>query len=274
MSLWLAILIIIAGSTAAIGALYLVRLRAPSGGYFVEIGRASGVFGVLGTAFAVLLAFVILLALQSYGNAKENAGQEAVAVTQLYRTTALLSDPTGAQLRGQLVCYGRAVVHDEWQTMRGGNESRLVQDWIDTMGTTVASLSPRAGREAIAYGHWFDQDAERREGRRGRLAEAQPFVPPLLWLVLGLGAGLVVGYMLMFADPREHFAVQAMMTGAVTAIVVSGLLIVGFLDTPYDDRSGSIRPTEMERTLKLIEQTRAPSLAALQIPCDVMGRTT
>lgn len=47
-------------------------------------------FGVLGTAFAVLLAFVILLALQSYGNAKENAGQEAVAVTQLYRTTALL----------------------------------------------------------------------------------------------------------------------------------------------------------------------------------------
>lgn len=109
-------------------------------------------------------------------------------------------------------------------------------------GNHVAALSPRAGREAIAYGHWFDQDAERREGRRGRLAEAQPFVPPLLWLVLGLGAGLVVGYMLMFADPREHFAVQAMMTGAVTAIVVSGLLIVGFLDTPYDDRSGSIRP--------------------------------
>ena len=141
-------------------------------------------------------------------------------------------------------------------------------------GNHVAALSPRAGREAIAYGHWFDQDAERREGRRGRLAEAQPFVPPLLWLVLGLGAGLVVGYMLMFADPREHFGVQAMMSGAVTAIVVSGLLIVGFLDTPYDDRSGSIRPTEMERTLKLIEQTRAPSLAALQIPCDVMGRTT
>ena len=53
----------------------------PPGGYFVEVGRASGVFGVLGTAFAVILGFVILLALPSYGNGKQKAGQEAVAVT-------------------------------------------------------------------------------------------------------------------------------------------------------------------------------------------------
>lgn len=99
-------------------------------------------------------------------------------------------------------------------------------------------------------------------------------MPPLLWLVLGLGAGLVVGYMLMFADPREHFAVQAMMSGAVTAIVVSGLLIVGSSIRPTTIEAEAFDPTEMERTLKLIEQTRAPSLAALQIPCDVMGRTT
>ena len=164
MSLWLSVLVIVGGSAAAIGALYVVRLRAPSGGYFVEIGRASGVFGVLGTAFAVLLAFVILLALQSYGNAKQYAGQEAVAVTQLFETTALPPDPTGAQLRGQLVCYGRAVIDDEWRTMLDGNASRPVQGWLDTMATTVATLSPQAGREAIAYGHWFDQDAERREG--------------------------------------------------------------------------------------------------------------
>ena len=99
-------------------------------------------------------------------------------------------------------------------------------------------------------------------------------MPPLLWLVLGLGAALVIGYMLVFADPRERFVIQAMMTGAVTTMVVSGLLIVGFLDTPYGDRSGSIRPTETERTLQLIERTRAPSFTALQIACDAGGRPT
>lgn len=273
MSLWLATLVIVGGSAAAIGVLFLVRRRAPHGGYFVEVGRASGVFGVLGTAFAVILGFVILLALQSYGNGKQKAGQEAVAVTQLHRTTAFLSDPTGAQLRDQLACYGRAVISDEWRTMNNGDESRLVEGWLDTMAATVASLSPREGRESIAYGHWFDQDAERREGRRGRLAEAQPFVPPLLWLVLALGAALVVGYVLVFADPRERFAVQALMTGAVTAMVISGLLIVGFLDTPFDDRSGSIRPTEMERTLQLIERGQ-PSVASRQLACDAGGRPT
>ena len=47
-------------------------------------------------------------------------------------------------------------------------------------------------------------------------------MPPLLWLVLGLGAALVIGYMLVFADPRERFVIQATMTGAVTTMSFRG----------------------------------------------------
>jgi hypothetical protein len=271
MTFWAAPLIVVGAVAVAIAGLLVVRRRAPAGGYFADSTRGTGVFSVLARVVAVLLAFVIFLALQTFRTAKETAGQEAVATTQLYRTTALLADPGGSDLRGDLVCYARAVVEDEWRTMSAGNESSRVQGWLDRMASTTASITPENARETTAYGEWFDQDAQRREGRRGRLAQAEPFVPSLLWGVLVIGALLVIGYMMLFADPKERGLVQAFMVGGVTAVLASGLVVVAFLDSPYGERLGSIRPTEMRRTLDLIEQTRTPPFASLHVPCDKLG---
>jgi hypothetical protein len=96
-------------------------------------------------------------------------------------------------------------------------------------------------------------------------------VPLPLWLVLILGAVLVVVFMGFFADRSEPFLVQAMMIGAVTAVVVSGLLVIRFLDRPYENRPGSIKPTEMRQTLQLIERQEARS-GGHAAPCDEHGR--
>jgi hypothetical protein len=163
------------------------------------------------------------------------------------------------------------VVEDEWSTMGHGTESPSVQAWLDDMASTVASVRPRGERETVGYSQWFNQDAERRDGRRGRLAEAERFVPPLLWFVLLLGVAVVVGYMLLFADPRERWWVQGLMIGGTTAVLASGLIVVGFLDTPYSDTGGGIGPSDMQRTLSLIERTTTPAIDPAQIPCDARG---
>jgi hypothetical protein len=248
-----------------------VRRWAPPGGHFADTARAAGVFTVLGTVVAVLLAFVIFLALETFSTAKETAGQEAVATTQLYRTAALLPDPGGSVLRGELVCYARAVVEDEWRTMSDGRESPTVHEWLDRMGSTISSISPENEREATAYGEWFDQDAERREGRRGRLAQAEPFVPALVWVVLVIGVLLVVVHAVLFADASERVLVQAVMIGGITAVLASGLVVVSYLDSPYGERTGAVEPTEMRFTLELIEETRTPSFESLRVPCDDRG---
>jgi hypothetical protein len=49
----------------AIGAMLLVRRRAPEGSYFNDGDRAAGVFGVLATGFAVLLGLVVVLAFRA-----------------------------------------------------------------------------------------------------------------------------------------------------------------------------------------------------------------
>ena len=273
MDLWVLILLIAAAVAVSASAMLVARGLAPAGGFFVNPNRVGGVFSVLGSSFAVLLAFVILSALTSYRDAKDKAGQEAIAVTQLYVTAGLFSPPTAGVLRGDLECYGRAVADDEWRTMRRQQTSPLVESWLTRMGSRLARLEPAGQREAVAYQQWFNQDAVRREGRRGRLAEAAPFVPTPLRLVLALGATLVIGFVLLLADPAEPFVPQAILIGAITVLMVSGLLIVQVLDRPYENASGSIRPVEMGRTLALMDQARLVGRPP-PLPCDAAGRPT
>ena len=106
---------------------------------------------------------------------------------------------------------------------------------------------------------------------RGRLAEAAPFVPSMVWLALLHGGSLLVAYMCFYADPREPWLVQATMMGTVTAMVVTGLLVVRFLDKPYENASGCIKPTVMTQTLAGIAGESAAN-GVTAFPCADDGR--
>jgi hypothetical protein len=95
---------------------------------------------------------------------------------------------------------------------------------------------------------------ERRQGRQGRIGEAAGLVPPIVWLILIIGAVVAIASVCFFADPQERAIGQAGMIAAVAIIVVSGLVLVRFLDKPYEDTSGSIKPTAMTRTLEQMEK--------------------
>jgi hypothetical protein len=267
---------IIASAVAVTVTLMLLvrRFVAPTGGFFTDSERAAAVFGVMGTGFAVLLAFVIFLSYSSYDRAREKASVEAVAISQLFRTARLFSPDIQRTLQGELICYARAVVHDEWNTMRDGRESPVVNGWLARFEQTVDGIQLRGEEQRVAYDHWFAQAAERREGRRGRLAEAQPLVPSLVWLALFLGGALIIAYMCFYADPAEPAVVQAMMIGAVTTMVVAGMLVVWFLDRPYENASGSIKPTAMTMTLQRIEAESSASEPGVAQLCDERGRPT
>ena len=105
----------------------------------------------------------------------------------------------------------------------------------------MRSPSPHGAREETAYAQWFDEQAQRRDGRRERLAEATPFVPLPLWFVLGMGASLTIAYMVAQADRREGRLSRGGPIGFVSALATAGLLIVFSLDHPYTNESGSDR---------------------------------
>jgi hypothetical protein len=65
---------------------------------------------------------------------------------------------------------------------------------------------------------------------------------------------------------------QAMMIGTVVAVITVTLLLIGFLSDPFRSGYGGLRPTAMERTLRLLDEERVAFGESGSLPCDGHGR--
>src|SRR4051794_41713693 len=99
-----------------------------------------------GTLFAVVLAFLILASFQSYNAAKTGAQSEATALLDMARTTTLFPPSQRDKLRADFVCYGRAVVNQEWPGLEKGHSSRLVDYWAGADRAVVGRLDLGSAR--------------------------------------------------------------------------------------------------------------------------------
>ena len=274
MNLLAAFGVLVAADALAIAALLWVRRGAPEGSYFADGDRASGVFGVLATGFAIFAGFVIFLAFTRYDESRSGSEAEALAVVQQFETAQSLPAPIRARVSGELVCYGRSVAYQEWPRMEQGNAAETINPWGVALFRSLRITEPKAASEQSAYDKWLDQTSDREEARRDRIHGAAGIIPAPIWIVLFLTAGVVFAYMLFFADSAELIRSQAMLIGSATTVLVATLLAIQTLDKPYARGVGSIRPVAMERSLRLLDDARAELSDTARLPCDVGGAAT
>jgi hypothetical protein len=268
--LWAALIVLVAGA-AAVTAMLLVRRRAPEGSYFEDGDRAAGVFGVLATGFAVLLGFVVFLAFQSFDTSRSGAETEAQIILQEFETAQLMPAAVRGRFSGELVCYARSVVHQEWPRMESGTLTDQYNSWGVAMFRTLRTVEPRSASEQAAYGKWLDQRTDRESARADRTHGAEGVIPTPLWIVLLLSAVMIFIFMLFFADSAERVIVQATMMGSVAIVITSTLLLLWFLDNPYRHGAGGLRPIAMERTLERLTHDTGITGERFEIPCDSRG---
>jgi Protein of unknown function (DUF4239) len=263
--------IVLAVVLVSLGLLWLARRSPYNARFSGEVSEHNKAFDFLGTAFAVLLAFVVLEAYESYNDAKSGAEEEAEAVLQLSRTLEAFTPEEQARLQGVLVCYGRAVVHHGWPAMENEEASPIVNDWGTRFRHGALTLQVESLIEEASFRQLLMEQDSRIQGRRTRLAEAVRIVPFPLWLVLLLGASLTIGWVILSAGRQGSYLVQAAVTASVAAMVTAALLLVYFLDHPFSDESGSTRPIEMEHTLETIDHEQEGLVIRATPPCTEEG---
>ena len=165
---------------AALTALALALLhRAAVEPPLADSGRGRPIITVTGTLFAVVLAFVIFAAFQTYNGAEAGAESEVEAVLDMARSAALFPPVQRRQLRGDFVCYGRAVVDEEWPATQNGQSSPLVDYWVGAYRAELARLDLRSVREQLGFQDLLTLAATRTAGGLQRLSDDTPSVPPL-----------------------------------------------------------------------------------------------
>jgi hypothetical protein len=264
--------IVVVATLGALAVLWAAR-RSPLNERFVgEVGEHNKAFDFIGTAFAVLLAFVVIQAYDNYNDAKSGAETEAVALLEQARTVEAFDPEVHARLEGLLVCYGRAVIHHGWPAMRDEQEGDpIVNDWGAAFRTASLNADPRSWVQRESFRQLLMEQDLRIEGRRSRLAEAVREVPAPLWIVMLLGAALTIGWVILSASRRGSFLVQASVVASVAAMISAVLLLVWFLDHPFADEPGSITPIEMEHALETIAHEAERQGVEVNPPCNEAG---
>ncbi|HEY6762492.1 MAG TPA: hypothetical protein VI318_23525 [Baekduia sp.] len=268
-----AIAIVAAVIALAVTAMLLVRRRAPAGSVFEDGDRASGVFGVLATGFSVLLGLIVFLAFTSYDQSRSGAETEAVVLRQQFETAQFLPEPARTQLGGELVCYARAVVHQEWPRLAAGTEGEAFNPWTVPMFRTIKTVTPKNGPEQTAYDNWMDFTSDREQARSDRVHGAVGVIPRALWVVLFFIAATIFAFMLFLADSGERWYAQAMLMGSVAGVITATLLLIAFLNSPIRAHGG-LQPTAMTRALAVLDQERAAVGDRSPPPCDTTGART
>jgi hypothetical protein len=89
-----------------------------------------------------------------------------------------------------------------------------------------------------------------------------------LWWGLIFGGCVSVALQLGMVDPRERVVVHGLMLAGAASVVTACLLIVYFLDHPYQRHTGGIQPSAMRHTLVQMRNLDP----GLRLACTTNGR--
>jgi hypothetical protein len=163
------------------------------------------------------------------------------------------------------------VVGPEWKDLETGALEAQINPWAGRMFQTLTRVQPQSGAEQSAYDTWMSQTQERELARNARIHGAPGLIPVPMWVVLYVLAAILFTYMLFFADSGERALTQVLLMSSVTVVVVSSLLLLNFFNHPFGTGVGTLKPTAMERTLRLVESEMPAVGIVVSPPCAADG---
>jgi len=192
---------------------------------------ASAMFSVIGTTYAVLLAFVAMLAWDGFNKAQSVTDTEASLILNVYQLVDGLSGPDMVAMRTDIIAYGQAVVEIEWPAQVRGDV--VAEDEPSLSRLTRIALHLRPGNIADGDLHTLLLgDLTRLSGvRRERLLVQRTPIPSIVWFVLLGGGGISIAFssFLGARDLRMHLAMSCLL--ALSGALV--LLLIVALSNPF-----------------------------------------
>src|SRR5262252_1792418 len=99
---------------------------------------AAAIFSIIGVTYAVLLAFVAMLAWEGFNKAKSAAYVEAVQVMDVFQAANNLSEPARTNLIAGLKRYTASVIATEWPAQAEGHVVRAGDTYVAELDQLVA----------------------------------------------------------------------------------------------------------------------------------------
>jgi hypothetical protein len=222
----------------SVAGLLLVRRYVPVDWLKRHHEVASYFFLMIGTLYAVLVAFAIYVAWSDFNNAGTNLEHEATEVADLSRLSTAMPDPYSKNISAALMEYLNAVAQDEFPAMAEGRNSQRTWDSVQKLWDVYATVRPENPQMQGYLAESLKHLTQLSDYRRTRLFTSRSSVPANLWCLLVSGGIVLIAFTYFLG--HESVWSQAGMTAALAGILAFSLFVILSLDTPY---SGVARVT-------------------------------
>ena len=141
--------------------------------------------------------------------------------------------------------------------MAEGRSSPRAWALLDEMRVTLGGFEPRTAAQQALYQEGLDRIHDLADARRTRLVEANEGIPAILWVVLGVGGMVAVGFTYLFG--LENTWVHSLMVAALAGLIALVLLTIGALEYPFSG-DARIGPGAFELVLNRFETSKLSDL--------------
>ena len=215
----------------AVAGLVLVQRLVPPERRVGQNDVAGFIFAVLGVAYAVLLAFVVIAVWEEYKTAQTNLESEAHELAGVYFLASRLPEPERTRIQDLARTYARVVVEEEWPRMERGQTSPRADSLVRQLTLKILEFDPHTKGEQVLYERGLTQLHDAADARRSRLLEVREGIPNLLWVVLVLGGVITVSFTYLFG--LKSNVAHALMVAALTLLICGILFTIGEFNYPF-----------------------------------------
>ena len=203
-------------------------------------------FATIGVLFAVLLGFAVIVVWEKFSDAETKVALEAGAAATIYRLAGGIPEESGQALRNGMSAYLQSAIENDWPAMERGKGSEETNHALSTLYATVLRYQPPDARGTALLTEALQQLNTLTQARRARIVLAAGIVPGVVWMVLFTGALLTIAFTFFFGT--QNLGAQTLMTGALSALICSGLLVIVTIDHPFAG-GVKVKPEALENVL-------------------------
>ena len=182
---------------------------------------AAAMLSIIGVTYAVLLAFVAMLAWEGFNRAKAASYAEAGLVLDVADVASGFPEPDRSAMQGEIAGYARTVITVEWPAQAEGRRSDRAGTYLAALDQMANSFRPSGSAEDNFQAQLLQSLMRLQDARQERLLAAESAIPDIVWVVLLLGGGLTIAFASFLGVPSlgMHLAMSS-------ALAVSGSLVL------------------------------------------------
>lgn len=196
-----------------------------------------------GVFYGLTIGLIAVATWENFSSVDANVSQEASAISACYMDISRMPAPHAQELQGLMKEYVRYTIEDAWPIQQKGQIPKGGTERLTAFYDRLLAYEPTTESQKILLAEAVMQFNKIVELRRQRLQAVPSGLPPVIWIVVLVGAFLNIVLTLFFVT--ENLTFHVWMTTLLASLIGLLVFLIAAMDYPFRGEF-SVSPEALE----------------------------